>query len=256
MSLSKRLLDLALIALLAPFAVPVLLVATALVALSDGRPVLFGSERIGRGGRPFTLWKLRTMRPDCGDSGVSGGDKAARITRVGRVLRRCRIDEAPQLWNIVLGEMSLVGPRPPLRTYVERFPEIYARVLAIVPGVTGLATLVFHRREEALLAACATAAETDAVYVRRCVPVKARLDLIYLRRRSLWLDLWLIGATAWRLLCRPGAPRQGEAGQVTSTGFGGGAAAQTDAGYGAADLNGRGFSEPPSPSRSANIGRR
>jgi lipopolysaccharide/colanic/teichoic acid biosynthesis glycosyltransferase len=209
MPLSKRLFDLALVALVAPVALPLLLLAVAVVALSDGRPVLFGSERIGRGGQPFTLWKLRTMRPDSGDAGVSGGDKAARITRAGRFLRRYRIDEAPQLWNIVKGEMSLVGPRPPLRAYVERFPDLYARVLAATPGVTGLATLVFHRREEALLATCATAGETDAVYARCCVPVKARLDLIYLRRRSLRLDLWLIGATAWRLVRRRADRRPG-----------------------------------------------
>ena len=105
----------------------------------------------------------------------------------GRFLRRSRLDEVPQLWNVLKGDMSFVGPRPPLRLYVERFPELYAKVLQSRPGVTGLATLVFHRHEEKLLAACRSAAETDAVYARRCVPRKARIDLIYQNMLSEWL---------------------------------------------------------------------
>jgi lipopolysaccharide/colanic/teichoic acid biosynthesis glycosyltransferase len=88
--------------------------------------------------------------------------------------------------------MSFVGPRPPLRRYVEACPETYAAVLRSRPGVTGLATLVFHRHEERLLAQCATPEETNRVYLRRCIPRKARLDLIYQRRQSLCLDLWIL----------------------------------------------------------------
>ena len=99
-------------------------------------------------GVPFHLWKLRTMTVVREDSGVSGGDKAARITPVGRFLRRARLDEIPQLWNVIRGDMSFVGPRPPLRLYVERFPALYAEVLKSRPGITGLATLHFHAHEE------------------------------------------------------------------------------------------------------------
>ncbi len=91
--------------------------------------------------------------------------------------------------------MSFVGPRPPLRQYVEAFPDLYAEVLECRPGVTGLATLLFHRHEERLLAGCASAEETDRVYVRRCIPRKARLDLIYRRRRSLCFDLAILART-------------------------------------------------------------
>jgi lipopolysaccharide/colanic/teichoic acid biosynthesis glycosyltransferase len=171
--------------------------------------VFYVAERMKAPGQPFALWKLRTMRTaDPGsNSGVSGGDKAGRVTATGRLLRRTRLDEVPQLWNVLKGDMSFVGPRPPLREYVERFPQIYARVLQSRPGITGLASLHFHRHEEWLLAQCSTPEETDAVYVRRCIPRKARLDLIYQKRRSIWLDLCLMLETAAKVL--PGRRRAG-----------------------------------------------
>ena len=161
----------------------------------EGRPLFYLSERMRAPDRPFMLIKLRTMTTAAAESGVSGGDKAARITPVGRFLRRSRLDELPQLINVLKGDMSFVGPRPPLREYVERFPALYAKVLRSRPGVTGLASLTFHRQEEKLLAACKTPEETHSVYVRRCVPRKARLDLIYQRRRTLGLDVRLMVLT-------------------------------------------------------------
>ena len=140
------------------------------------------------------------------DSGVSGGDKEHRITRTGAVMRRYRLDELPQLVNILRGDIGFVGPRPPLRRYVERFPDLYAEVLKDRPGVTGLATLVFHRTEERLLECCKSPEETEAVYERRCVPTKARLDLIYARRRNLCLDLRMMAATVIRHI--PPVPRR------------------------------------------------
>jgi lipopolysaccharide/colanic/teichoic acid biosynthesis glycosyltransferase len=200
MTPGKRLMDIGLALVLGTFLLPVLAILMLVIALRDGRPVLYGSERMRAPGRPFTLWKLRTMTVDAADSGVSGGNKAARITPTGRLLRRTRLDELPQLWNILRGDLSFVGPRPPLRQYVERFPALYAEVLQSRPGVTGLATLTYHRHEERLLARCATAAETDAVYARACIPRKARLDLIYRQNRTLCWDLVLIARTAGRVL--------------------------------------------------------
>jgi lipopolysaccharide/colanic/teichoic acid biosynthesis glycosyltransferase len=144
------------------------------------------------------------LRHDPDDHGVSGGDKSGRITRAGRVLRRCRLDEVPQIIIVLRGDISLVGPRPPLPHYVALCPDLYAQVLRSRPGVTGLATLVFHKREERLLGTSQTAAETEAIYLRRCVPVKARIDLIYAAHRSLWFDLWLMLATVLPL---PVVPR-------------------------------------------------
>ena len=202
MTPAKRLVDLVLaVVLMAMLAVPFGLLVLWLWA-REGRPVFYVAERMRAPGRPFLLWKLRTMSVVPPEAGVSGGDKAARITATGRLLRRSRLDEVPQLWNILKGDMSFVGPRPPLRLYVERFPALYARVLRSRPGVTGLATLTFHRHEEALLAKCRTSAETDTVYARRCVPRKARIDLIYQRRRSIWMDfrlMWLTFARAVKL---------------------------------------------------------
>jgi lipopolysaccharide/colanic/teichoic acid biosynthesis glycosyltransferase len=198
MTPAKRLFDLIAALLLAVLlALPMLAIAM-LIALRDGRPVFYGSERMQSPDRAFRLWKFRTMTKAGANAGVSGGDKAARITPLGRVLRRWRLDELPQLWNVLRGDISFVGPRPPLREYVERFPQTYAAVLASRPGITGLATLRFHAREERLLARCASAAETDAVYARRCIPRKARLDLIYQRRRNLCWDARLMVQTVLR----------------------------------------------------------
>lgn len=192
MTPGKRIMDIALALLLFGLLLPVIALTALLVAMIDGRPVFYRSERMMTPSRAFQLWKFRTMTAARDDSGVTGGDKAARITPLGRVLRRHRLDELPQLLNILRGHMSFVGPRPPLRTYVDRHPDLYARVLRHRPGVTGLATLRYHRIEERLLAACATPEETDRVYNLRCVPRKARLDLIWAARRSLCFDLALL----------------------------------------------------------------
>ncbi len=203
MSPGKRALDLVLVGILA---LPVALVLSGLLiwlALKQGWPLFHVAERMKGVDRPFRLWKLRTMHVAADDRGVSGGDKNARITPVGVWLRARRLDELPQLWNILKGDLSFVGPRPPLREYVERFPDLYTRVLESRPGVTGLATLVYHRHEERLLARCATPQETDAVYVRSCVPRKARLDLIYQRHRNVCFDLRLMLHTLGPLLRYP-----------------------------------------------------
>jgi len=205
MTLGKRIFDILLALALSVVLVPVLVGLVVWLLIRDGGPVFYVSERMRAPGRPFGLIKLRTMRPAPGDTGVTGGDKADRITATGAFLRRTRLDEIPQLWNILKGDMSFVGPRPPLRQHVERFPALYARVLQSRPGVTGLATVVYHRHEERLIAGCATAEETDALYCRACVPRKARLDLIYQARRSMCMDLWLILRTAGKVTGRGGA---------------------------------------------------
>ena len=198
MSGGKRLFDIVIALALGVVLLPVGLIMALAILMIDGRPVLYLSERMKTPEQGFKLWKFRTMRPQAGDVGVSGGHKADRITRTGHVMRRYRLDEIPQLWNILRGDISFVGPRPPLRRYVEAFPELYRAVLRSRPGVTGLATLAYHRTEERLLAACDSPEETEAVYCRRCVPRKARLDLIYAARRSLCSDARLMLATVFR----------------------------------------------------------
>ncbi len=204
MTPGKRLFDIGLCLLLSLVLLPVVAVLLLLMLVRQGRPLFYVSERMRTPDQGFALIKLRTMHPAPLDSGVSGGDKAVRITAIGGFLRRTRLDELPQLWNILRGDISFVGPRPPLRRYVEQCPKLYAQVLHSRPGVTGLATVVYHGTEERLLARCTTAAETEAVYTRRCIPRKARLDLIYQRNRTFWLDLWLILRTAGKLFGRSG----------------------------------------------------
>lgn len=199
MTPAKRFLDVALaLVLCLLFAIP-FGILLAYLLIKEGRPVFYVSERMHGPDQPFMLWKLRTMRPAPDDSGVSGGDKANRVTPLGHRLRKYRLDEIPQLWNVLRGDMSFVGPRPPLRSYVKRFPQIYAEVLRSRPGITGMATIYFHRREEQLLQRCRTPEETHHVYVTRCVPRKARLDLIYQRQRNLCLDLAIMLKTVQRV---------------------------------------------------------
>lgn len=191
----KRLFDIFFALFLALLLSPVLIGVALWILLRDGRPVFYVSERMRTEKLPFWLWKFRTMQPDAEDRGVTGQDKDTRITATGQFLRRSRLDELPQLLNILRGDMSFVGPRPPLRRYVELYPDLYAKVLQNRPGVTGLATAVFHQHEERILATSTSAEETEALYCRRCVPRKARLDLIYQAHLSLWLDLYVLKRT-------------------------------------------------------------
>ena len=202
MTWSKRLFDLTFVLLLVVILAPVMIGLLVWLYLRQGRPLFYVAERMKGVETPFDLWKLRTMTVVDTDTGVSGGDKSARITPAGAWLRAKRLDEFPQLWNILKGDLSFVGPRPPLREYVERYPEIYREVLKSRPGVTGLASITYHRHEAALLARCASAEETDAVYSRVCVPAKARLDLIYQRNQSMCHDFDLVFQTIGNLFRR------------------------------------------------------
>ena len=196
----KRFLDVLAVLVLAIPLLPLGLLTALAILIMDGRPVIYWAERMKTPTQSFKLAKFRSMTVRPAEAGVSGGDKASRITRTGRFIRRSRLDELPQLWNVLKGDISFVGPRPPLREYVERFPEIYGQVLKSRPGITGLATIVYHRHEELLLARCKTAAETDAIYARACVPRKAKLDLIYQRRRNLRFDFYLMLKTVFKRL--------------------------------------------------------
>jgi lipopolysaccharide/colanic/teichoic acid biosynthesis glycosyltransferase len=160
---------------------PLLAAAALAVKLADGGPVLFKQTRVGRGGRDFELLKLRTMVVDAEHQGagyaVDKGD--SRITRVGNFLRRTSLDELPQLWNVVRGDMSLIGPRPTLRYQVERYSERQRRRLEVLPGITGWAQI--HGRaalswDERI--------ELDVWYVEHRKP---RTDLLILLRTPLAL---------------------------------------------------------------------
>jgi lipopolysaccharide/colanic/teichoic acid biosynthesis glycosyltransferase len=198
MTLPKRLFDLAIALVLSLLLLPVFLIVAALILIKDGHPILYVSERMKSLDTGFNLFKFRTMKPSKEDTGVSGGDKGDRITKYGYAFRRTRLDELPQLWNVLKGDISFVGPRPPLRQYVEQFPEIYGPVLRSRPGITGLASLKFHAHEERLLANTKTVAETDNVYKRICIPRKAALDIIYQKNQTLCFDLYIMIITVFK----------------------------------------------------------
>jgi lipopolysaccharide/colanic/teichoic acid biosynthesis glycosyltransferase len=174
----RRALDVVVACTLLLLAIPVLVVAGALVALTSGRPIVFHQVRVGEGAQPFRLTKLRTMRAGIGP-GVTGS-RDARVTAVGRILRRTSVDELPQLWAVVRGRMTLVGPRPESVELAARYPECARCVLQARPGLTGPAQLAY--RERAVTPPPGWDAESW--YLEVMVPLRVHADLEYLRDPS------------------------------------------------------------------------
>ncbi len=193
----KRLFDMVAAAVGLVLLSPLLLLTAVLVKVTSPGPVLFHQERIGRGGAAFSLLKFRTMVKDAPKLGgqITVGDDP-RVTGVGRWLRKTKLDELPQLFNVLRGDMSLVGPRPEVRRYVEMFADDYAEILRLRPGMTDLASIKY-RDEAAILG---QAADPEEEYVRRVLPEKIRLAREYVRRQSLLLDLIIICRTPISLL--------------------------------------------------------
>ncbi|HTS78808.1 MAG TPA: sugar transferase, partial [Bryobacteraceae bacterium] len=195
----KRALDftLALIALVALAAM--LLVIAIFVWISDFHAPFYTGRRIGRFGREFKMIKFRSMRPDAWKTGVnSTAGNDARITRLGKFLRRFKLDELPQLVNVLTGEMSLVGPRPQVPDDAARYTPEERHMLDVRPGVTDLASIVFAD-EGAILEG---ASDPDLLYNQIIRPWKSRLALLYMQRRSDALDLRILVWTALALISR------------------------------------------------------
>ncbi len=169
---------------------PALVAIAAIILLCGGRPLLFRQVRVGRGGLPFVIYKFRTMR-----NGVPGSSITAqgdlRVTRFGFLLRKLKLDELPQLFNVLRGDMSLIGPRPELPGFVRRDDPVWQALLAARPGITDLASLVY-RDEEQLMGG---AADPEAYYRAWILPDKLALNLEYLKARTLWSDLKLLALT-------------------------------------------------------------
>jgi lipopolysaccharide/colanic/teichoic acid biosynthesis glycosyltransferase len=160
------------------------------ILLDDGPPILFSQTRVGRNGKRFRIWKFRTMRSGTEGSVVTAaGD--SRITRAGARLRRCKLDELPQLVNVLKGDMSLVGPRPEVPEHVDFDALIWRVVLQARPGITDLATLLY-RDEERILG---LAGDPNCYYREKILPAKLLLNLEYIVSRSFWQDLKLIFTT-------------------------------------------------------------
>ena len=199
-SVLKRSFDLALAVPALLVTGPVILALGAAVRATSPGPAFFVQKRLGRGKRPILLYKLRTMRSDAPGTGpavTAAGDP--RVTTLGRLLRATKLDELPQLWNVVRGDMSLVGPRPEVERYVAGYRPEWAALFSVRPGITDAASLVF-RDEEALLA---EAADRERAYVEAIVPIKARLALEGVARQSLLHDLGVLVRTATSVLTGP-----------------------------------------------------
>jgi lipopolysaccharide/colanic/teichoic acid biosynthesis glycosyltransferase len=194
--MSKRLFDIVVsLAALLLLALPMLAVA-AWIKLDSPGPVFFRQQRVGRHGVPFAIHKFRTMRHGAGGPALTVGDDA-RITRAGRWLRRTRLDELPQLLDVLAGDMSLVGPRPEVPRYVALYPPgLRERALAVRPGLTDPASLAYID-EAALLAA---AADPEREYVERILPAKLQAAAAYAERATLASDIAVLARTARALL--------------------------------------------------------
>jgi lipopolysaccharide/colanic/teichoic acid biosynthesis glycosyltransferase len=199
--MAKRLFDITLSLLALVLLCPLLLAVVLWVRLDSPGPVLFRQQRVGRGGRLFGILKFRTMQVNAEAAGLQitvGQDP--RITSAGRWLRRSKLDELPQLLNVLRGEMSMVGPRPEVPRYVALYPaDQRATVLSVRPGITDLASLAF--RDESTLLARST--DPERTYVEEILPIKLLHACDYVARRSLWLDLRILALTALVLLGAP-----------------------------------------------------
>lgn len=170
---------------------PVLMLAALAIALGYGRPVLFRQCRVGRGGRHFALYKFRTMNGGLAGPQVTSGDDR-RVTRLGHLLRKSKIDELPELWNVCRGDMSLVGPRPEVPRYVNLADARWQAILQARPGITDPMTMRL-RNEETLLAE--VEGDRELFYIQVLQPFKLRGYLEYLQTRSWWRDLKILFMT-------------------------------------------------------------
>lgn len=193
---------------------PFFVVVAFLVWKQDGHSPLYAAVRVGQRGRPFRMIKMRSMVIDAdrvGASSTAGDDP--RITPVGRFIRRWKLDELSQLWNVLKGDMSLVGPRPQVQSEVATYTAEEMVLLEAKPGITDFASIVFADEAEILRGA----SDADLAYRRLIRPWKSRLGLFYIKNHSMWLDLQLIALTLVRIVA-PGRALAGVGGVLERLG--------------------------------------
>lgn len=207
-SWGKRLFDLALAAVLLVLLSPLLLALAILVALESGGPVFFRQQRAGKNGRLFNLIKFRTMVHDVKDNGpriTRSGD--ARVTRLGKVLRKWKLDELPQLFNVIRGDMSVVGPRPDLPEFLAELTPPQNQILRLRPGITGMASICYRHEEELL--SQVKPEELRRFYCTQVLPAKARIDLDYARQAGFLRDLGVLFGTLRATVTRTDSRQEG-----------------------------------------------
>ncbi len=192
----KRIFDIfsALIGLIILF--PFLFVISIIVLVSSPGGIFFFQTRVGKNGKDFSLWKFRTMKPDSDKKGLlTVGGRDPRITEIGYFLRKYKLDELPQLVNVVFGEMSLVGPRPEVRKYVEMYSTQQLRVLEVKPGITDYASIEYSNENELL----AKSSDPEKTYIEEVMPSKLKLNLKYISEKSFTTDLKIIFKTIGKI---------------------------------------------------------
>ncbi len=171
---------------------PVLLLIAAVIKLTSPGPVFFLQERVGKDGKPFKIFKFRTMIPDAEKHGLKiTVGKDHRVTGVGEFLRKYKLDELPQIINIVRGEMSFVGPRPEVPRYVAHYSEAERRVLSVRPGVTDLASIKYRKEHELL----GESSDPEKTYIEEIMPEKLRINLEYVENAAFHNDVKLLWQT-------------------------------------------------------------
>lgn len=178
---------------------PVLMAISLAIKLDSRGPVFYRGFRIGRDGKLFRIFKFRTMLRDAEKLGAaSTSERDPRITRCGHFLRRFKLDEFPQLINVVLGDMSLVGPRPEVQKFVDMYTKEERAILSVRPGITDWASIRFHNEGEIIEASGIR--DADEAYAKLIRPEKLRLQLKYVREQSLWVDIKILVSTVTSLL--------------------------------------------------------
>ena len=174
---------------------PLLCLIAAAIKFDDGGPALYRQDRVGKGFCRFRICKFRSMVPGSDRGGLLTASGDTRLTRVGRWLRRYKLDELPQLFNVLRGEMQLVGARPEVERYVEMFRSQYALILEDRPGITDPASMAYGREDEVL-----SAANMEQQYIKTVLPAKLRLSLAYQARRTFWSDVGILFRTIAALI--------------------------------------------------------
>ncbi|MGA8367078.1 MAG: sugar transferase [Candidatus Acidiferrales bacterium] len=196
----KRLMDFGVSLLGLALLSPILLATAILIKLDSRGPVFYRGVRVGRHGNPFRIFKFRTMVVNADKiGGSSTPEDDPRLTRIGSSLRKYKLDELPQLFNVLAGEMSLVGPRPQVSWAVERYSVEEKELLKVRPGITDYASLRFRNEGEILRGS----ADPDKDYWEKVQPEKMRLSLAYVRNQSFWLDCKILMETVATMLFRP-----------------------------------------------------
>jgi lipopolysaccharide/colanic/teichoic acid biosynthesis glycosyltransferase len=202
----KRILDMVLASSALILLSPLFCFLIVLIRLDSPGPAFFKQKRVGKDFRPFMLIKFRSMRHDSSvlEGQFEPGD-GRRITRVGKVLRKTKLDELPEMFNVLIGDMSVVGPRPEVETYVEIFRDEYKRVLKVKPGLSDLASIKYRNEEEIL----AGRLDPEKFYMERILPDKLQLAIKYIEKESFKTDLSIIIETLKRILSRDHGHRKG-----------------------------------------------